>query len=82
MKVIPDWLTAVITVIGGMLPALGMAVLLKMLLTKPSLMGYFIVGFIAVTALKLPIFTVALVGIALAMISYLNQDNAGGYGHV
>ncbi|MBO0453723.1 MULTISPECIES: PTS mannose/fructose/sorbose/N-acetylgalactosamine transporter subunit IIC [Enterococcus] len=81
VKIIPEWLTAIITVIGGMLPALGMAVLLKMLLTKPSLMGYFILGFIVVTALELPIFTVALIGIALAMISYLNQENAGGHEH-
>lgn len=82
VAVIPEWLTDIITVIGGMLPALGMAVLLKMLLTKPSLMGYFIVGFICVTALKLPIFTVALVGISLAMISFLNKEDNGGYENV
>lgn len=79
VSVIPEWLTDIITVIGGMLPALGMAVLLKMLLTKPSLMGYFIVGFVSVTALNLPIFTVALAGIALAMISFLNKEDHGGY---
>lgn len=79
VNMIPAWLTDMITVIGGILPALGMAVLLKMLLTKPSLMGYFIVGFIATTALKLPIFTIALVGIALAMISFLNRPEDGGY---
>lgn len=71
---IPEWLTGIITVIGGILPALGMAVLLKMLLTTNSLIGYFIVGFIAVCALQLPIFAVALLGAALAMISMLNKS--------
>lgn len=70
---IPVWLTNVITVIGGLLPALGMAVLLKMLLTSNSLISYFIIGFIVVCTLKLPIFTVALVGIALAMISLMSK---------
>ncbi|MBC1483229.1 PTS sugar transporter subunit IIC [Listeria sp. FSL L7-1558] len=81
VQYIPDWLTDIITVIGGMLPALGMAVLLKMLLTTRSLMGYFIVGFIAVTALKLPIFTIAVIGTALAMISFLNKPK-GEYADV
>ena len=75
VQFIPEWLTGIITVIGGILPALGMAVLLKMLLSTPSLMGYFIVGYILIAALGLPIFTVALIGIGLAMISMLNKSN-------
>lgn len=79
VQFIPEWLTNIITVIGGMLPALGMAVLLKMLLSTPSLLGYFILGFILIAALGLPIFTVALIGIALAMISMLNKANEEVY---
>lgn len=75
VQLIPEWLTNIITVIGGMLPALGMAVLLKMLLSSPALISYFIIGFIAVTALNLPIFTIALIGIALALISFLNNSS-------
>ncbi|GLC80997.1 PTS mannose/fructose/sorbose/N-acetylgalactosamine transporter subunit IIC [Lacrimispora brassicae] len=75
VQLIPEWLTKAITVIGGMLPALGMAVLLKMLLSTPSLLGYFILGFILIAALGLPIFTVALIGAALAMISMLGKAN-------
>lgn len=75
VQFIPEWLTGIITVIGGILPALGMAVLLKMLLSTPSLMGYFIVGYILIAALGLPIFTVALIGIGLAMINMLNKEN-------
>lgn len=69
---IPDWFTHMLTVIGGMLPALGMAVLLKMLVREFSLMAYFALGFLAVAALKLPIFAVAIAGLAPAAISYLN----------
>ncbi len=78
VQFIPDWLTAVITVIGGILPALGMAVLLKMLLSAPSLLGYFIVGYVLIAALGLPIFTVALIGLALALINmmYNNREEA------
>lgn len=75
VQFIPEWLTNIITVIGGILPALGMAVLLKMLLSSPSLLGYFIIGYILIAALHLPIFTVALIGIGLAMISMLNKAN-------
>lgn len=75
VQFIPEWLTSIITVIGGILPALGMAVLLKMLLSTPSLIGYFIIGYILIAALGLPIFTVALIGIGLAMISMLHKEN-------
>ncbi|NGQ95762.1 PTS sugar transporter subunit IIC [Brevibacillus sp. SYP-B805] len=70
LKLIPDWFTHVLTVVGGLLPALGMAVLLKMLVRETSILAYFILGFLAVAALKLPIFAVALAGVALALISF------------
>lgn len=72
LKFIPDWLTHSLTVIGGMLPALGMAVLLKMLVRELSLTAYFALGFLAVAALKLPIFAVAVAGLALGAISYMH----------
>lgn len=78
LNLIPENLTHILTVIGGMLPALGMAVLLKMLVTEKNLLAYFIIGFLAVAALKLPIFAVALVGTALALIMLsLNKDKGG-----
>ena len=46
-----------------------------MLLSTPSLIGYFIIGYILIAALGLPIFTVALIGIGLAMISMLHKEN-------
>lgn len=75
---IPDWLTGIFTVVGGMLPALGVAVLIKMLLPNRLFLAYLVIGFICVAALKLPIFTVTLIGAALAMISLLYQPNEEG----
>lgn len=75
---IPDWLTGVFTVIGGLLPAVGIAVLLKMLLTTPLMLGYFFVGYLAVAALHMPVFAVTVLGIGLAMISLVNKNLAKG----
>lgn len=74
VQFIPDWLTNIFTVIGGVLPALGMAVLLKMLVRSNSLLGYFVVGFILVSALGLSTFSLALIGIALAMIHMFGRE--------
>ncbi|MDD9150278.1 PTS sugar transporter subunit IIC [Sporolactobacillus sp. CQH2019] len=74
---IPSWLTSIITVMGGMLPALGMAVLIKMLMSKFTLISYFIIGFIAVALLKFPILTVALIGISLAMVNLMVTNKKG-----
>lgn len=68
---IPEWLTDMFTVIGGLLPALGIAVLLKMLVSTPLLIGYFVIGFVLSAALGLPTFTIALVAGALALITQL-----------
>jgi len=68
---IPASLIHIFTVVGGMLPAIGMAVLIKMLLPSPFFLGYLVIGYVCVAALKLPVFTVALIGAAIAMISML-----------
>lgn len=74
VQYIPDWLTSMFSVVGGLLPALGIAVLLKMLVNDTRLIAFFIIGYIAVAALGLPIFTVTLVGVALALVTLLVQD--------
>lgn len=71
VQYIPDWLTSMFSVVGGLLPALGIAVLLKMLVSDVSLLAFFIIGYIAVAVLGMPIFTVTLLGVALALISLL-----------
>ena len=56
----PAWLGDTFILFGKMLPAVGFAMLLRMCLNKHVEIVYFLVGFVLVKALKLPI-TVALV---------------------
>lgn len=78
LRYIPTLATDIMTVIGGVLPALGMGVLLAMLLDEDIYIGYFILGFIAVSALGLSVFTVTLVGISLAAIFLLTENQKRG----
>jgi mannose/fructose/N-acetylgalactosamine-specific phosphotransferase system component IIC len=59
-----------LTVIGGMLPAVGFAVLIKMMYRRPVMLAFLVIGFVLVAVLKVPIFSVALVGIALAGLNW------------
>lgn len=56
-------------VAGGVLPALGIAVLLRYLPIS-NFYGYIIIGFVLVSYLNIPMLGVALVGLALALIRY------------
>ncbi|EMF0354525.1 PTS sugar transporter subunit IIC [Enterococcus faecium] len=62
----PDWLMGGLKVAGGLLPVVGIAVLLKYLPTNKYI-TYLIVGFVAAAYLKMPMLGVALVGLALAI---------------
>ncbi len=66
---IPEWLTGGLAVAGGLLPAVGIAILLRYLPAK-SFISYLIIGFVAVAYLKIPMFGVALVGFALAILQF------------
>lgn len=69
----PQWLLDGLTVAGAMMPAIGFAMLMKIMLKK-SYIAYFILGFLAVTYLNLPILAVALGALALALIVFFNRD--------
>lgn len=68
-NVIPEWLTGGLSVAGGMLPAVGIAILLRYLPVK-NFITYLLIGFIAVTYLHMPMFGVALLGFALAILQF------------
>ena len=68
-EVIPDWLTGGLSVAGGMLPAVGIAILLRYLPVK-NYLTYLIIGFFAVAYLQVPVFGVALLGLALAILEF------------
>jgi PTS system N-acetylgalactosamine-specific IIC component len=56
-------------VAGGMMPAIGFAMLLKIMLKK-EYVAFMILGFILVTYLNLPILAVALIGLSIALYDY------------
>ena len=70
---IPDWLSSGLSIAGGLLPAVGIGLLLRYLPVK-SYFGYLIVGFVAAVYLDIPILGVALIGFAIALIIYKNKS--------
>ncbi|MFT9452627.1 PTS sugar transporter subunit IIC [Liquorilactobacillus ghanensis] len=72
VNALPQWLTTGLSTAGGILPVVGIAILLRFLPTKRFL-AYFIIGFVAAAYLKIPMLGIALVGAAMALI-YYNRD--------
>lgn len=73
VEVAPKWLMHGLGIAGGLMPAVGFAMLMKIMF-KRNYIPYFIIGFLAVAYLKLPIIAVALVSIAIAMADYFNRE--------
>jgi PTS system mannose-specific IIC component len=67
---IPDYVSHYLTVVGGMLPALGIAILLNMIIKKKMFYGVFLIGFILSVYLKLPIIPIAAIGAVIAIFWY------------
>ncbi|OQO83363.1 PTS sorbose transporter subunit IIC [Enterococcus casseliflavus] len=65
LKIVPDWLMNGLSVAGGLLPVVGIAILLKYLPTGKNI-NYAIIGFVLAAYLKVPMIGIALVGVALA----------------
>lgn len=65
----PAWLTGGLSVAGGLLPAVGIAILLRYLPAK-SYISYLLIGFFAAAYLSVPMVGVAILGAALALISF------------
>lgn len=60
-------------VAGGIMPAIGFALLMKIMM-KNAYIPYFILGFVGAAWLKLPVLAIAVAALALALIDYLRQD--------
>jgi PTS system mannose-specific IID component len=68
LSLIPERLTVALSVVGGMLPAVGMGLLLHNI-GRVRLAPYFVVGFVLVSYLDLPILAIALLGAAAAWLA-------------
>lgn len=72
IQYIPKWITSSLTVAAGMLPALGMALLMTTLWDK-TLAPYFFIGFSLITFFGGNLISVAFIGCALAAIIAFND---------
>lgn len=61
-------------VAGGVMPAIGFAMLLKIMLKK-EYMAFLIGGFVLVAYFSVPILGLALIGLAIAMYDYFAKEN-------
>lgn len=69
LNYLPDAIMGGLKVAGGVLPVVGIAILLRYLPTK-QFVPYLIVGFVLAAYLKMPILGVTLIGGALAIIDF------------
>lgn len=75
VKEVPTWLMGGLKTAGGIIPALGIAILLKYLSIK-RYAAYLLIGFVLAAYLKVPMLGVALAGIGLALIVYERRKEA------
>ena len=68
LALIPEGLFAALSVVGGMLPAVGIGLLLRSI-GRTKLIPYFVVGFVLATYFDLPITVIALLGAAAAWLA-------------
>ncbi len=73
---LPMWLMNGLKTAGGILPALGIAILLRYLPVAKNI-AFLIIGFVLSAYLKVPVLGVALVGIAFAIISFQSEKSEG-----
>lgn len=71
----PAWLLNGLKVAGGMLPAVGIAILLKYMPVKTFWM-YAVLGFTLVSYLSLPVLGVALIGLVAAGLTFMKTKEA------
>lgn len=74
INAIPKDLTTALEVVGGIMPALGIAMLLNYL-GKRSLNAYFIIGFFLAVYLKLDIMAIAIFSAAIAFLLFVSQTS-------
>lgn len=75
LEMLPDPIMGTFRVVAGMLPAMGLAILLRYMNVKRYI-PYLIGGFVVVAYLDMPILGVALLGGALAIASFMKETAA------
>ena len=78
LNAIPSWLSAGMTIGGGMVVAVGYAMVINMMATKET-WPFFIVGFVIAALTKLTLLAIGALAVAITLM-YLNLDKKGGNG--
>lgn len=78
VNMMPEWLTHGFSVAGGLLPAIGFAMLLRVVL-KAKYVPYLLAGFLFATFIPIDnILPVAIMGLAFALLEYYRVNNTKG----
>ncbi|MGB6127810.1 MAG: PTS N-acetylgalactosamine transporter subunit IIC [Psychrilyobacter sp.] len=87
VSLLPKWIISGFGIAGGMMPAIGFAMLLKVMFKKDFAI-YLAIGFILATYLNVPILALAAIAFCIAMYDYSvnkkidegsTNNNSGGY---
>lgn len=70
LNIVPKSALDTMNVLGGILPAVGIGVLLKQIVKKDTILIFFVVGFICVTLLKINMIGLAILGIFLSYLHF------------
>lgn len=80
VDMIPQAIITALSVAGGLLPAIGFAMILSVMVKK-DVIPYVLLGYVAIAYLQLPVMAVAIVGLIFALIDYYNREkNEGMFG--
>ena len=75
LNFLPAWLMNGLKIAGGLLPAVGIAILLRYLPVR-KYYAYLLIGFLFAAYLKVPMLGIAIAGTALASIAYRRAETA------
>lgn len=73
LAITPEWLMNGLSVAGGLLPAVGIGLLLRYLPVK-KYFSYLLIGFVLSVYMKVPMLGIAIVGIAISLIIYKKSN--------
>lgn len=75
LAAIPETVEHYLIVVGGVLPALGIGLLLTMIVKDKIYLGVFLLGFLMVVYLELPIIAISIIGTIVALFVYRFAKN-------
>jgi len=73
LEILPSWLTTGLSVAGGLMPAIGFAIILKCI-GNAKLLPFFFIGFFAIQYLGISTMAAAIFGACIALIAFFNGN--------